>query len=72
MGMSTSAVVHIPKPISDGREDEDYTGEIPQEVKALASQFAGLPQAEIAKTFANRFRPLNLYVLNSPLDRPKR
>lgn len=61
--MSTSAVVHRPKPISERREDEDYTGEIPQEVKAFASQFAGLLQAEIAKIFANRFRPMNLYKL---------
>lgn len=45
-----------------GLEDE-YTGEIPEGVQALATQFAGLPQAEIVKGFSNRFRPMNLYKL---------
>lgn len=41
----------------------DYTGEIPNEVKVLASHFVGLPQGEIAKIFSNRFRPMNLHKL---------
>lgn len=44
-------------------DEDDYTGEIPNEVKLLASQFAGLPEGEIAKIFANKFRPINLYKL---------
>lgn len=44
-------------------EEDDYTGEISSKVKALATQFAGLPQGEIAKVFSNRFRPMNLHKL---------
>lgn len=42
-------------------EEDDYTGEIPIEVKALATHFARLPQGEIAKIFSNLFRLMNLY-----------
>lgn len=44
-------------------EEDKYTGEIPLEVKALATQFAGFPQGKIAKVYSNCFRPMNLYKL---------
>lgn len=43
--------------------EDEYTGEIPHKMKALATQFAGFPQGEIAKVFSNCFRPMNLYKL---------
>lgn len=43
------------------REDDDFTGEIPPEVKVFSSRFAGLPQGIIARIFSNKFRPKNLY-----------
>lgn len=63
-GWSTTTIAHRTKPANaTDVEEDDYTGEIPNEVKALASQFAGLPQGRIAKIFSNRFRPMNLYKL---------
>lgn len=44
-------------------EDDDITGEVPQEVQILTLRFAGLPQEEIVKIFHNRFKPINLYRL---------
>ena len=35
----------------------------PPELKAFSSQFADLPQGEIAKIFSSKFRPMNLYKL---------
>lgn len=51
--------------------EDDFAGEIPREVQALATQFAGLPQGEIAKIFCNKSRPINLYKLRhlAALDR---
>ena len=61
-GWTTSIISVRARPAAAIEEDE-YAGEIPIEVKALATQFAGLPQGEIAKIFSNRFRPMNLYKL---------
>lgn len=61
--MHVSPIAHRPKDIAAGMEEDEYTGEIPNEVKAISNQFAGLPQGEIAKVFANRFRPMSLYKL---------
>lgn len=62
--MGASAITVRTRPASTTSFDKDkYTGEIPNKVKLLASQFAGLPQGEIAKIFANKFQPMNLYKL---------
>lgn len=61
--MDATSVVHRPRLPAGGLEEDEYTGEIPKEVKALTSQFAGLPEGEIAKIFADKFRPMNLYKL---------
>lgn len=61
--MGATSVVHQPRLLAGGLEEDKYTGEIPKEVKTLASQFAGLLEGEIAKIFANKFRPMNLYKL---------
>lgn len=61
--MHVSPIAHRPKDVAAGMEEDEYTGEIPNEDKALSSQSAGLPQGEIAKVFANRFRLMNLYKL---------
>lgn len=45
-------------------EKDNYIDEISIEVKLLATQFAGFPQAEIVKVFSNCFRPMNLYKLH--------
>ena len=42
---------------------DKYTGEIPNKLKLLVSQFAEFPQRKIAKIFANKFWPKNLYQL---------
>lgn len=61
-GWATSTISVRPRTAA-AIEEDDYTGKIPSEVKALATQFAGLPQGEIAKVFSNRFRPMKLYKL---------
>lgn len=60
-GWTTTTIAHRATP--SGIEEDEYTGEIPTEVQALASQFASLFQGEIAKIFSNRFQPMNLYKL---------
>lgn len=44
-------------------EEDKYTSEILIKIKALATQFAGLPQGEIAKVFSHCVKPMNLYKL---------
>lgn len=61
--MGAAAIAVRPKTSAPTLDEDEYTGEIPNEVKLLASQFAGLPQGEIAKIFANKFRPMNLHKL---------
>ena len=42
--LATRLALSISTPPANAiREDDDYTGEIPPEVKALSSEFAGLP-----------------------------
>lgn len=50
--MGTAPIAIRPKPSAFTLDEDEYTGEIPNEVKLLASQFAALPQGEIAKIFA--------------------
>lgn len=50
-------------------KEDDYTGEIFSEVKALVTQFVGLFQREITKVFFNQFRPINLYEFHLMRDR---
>ncbi len=45
------------------RDDDDFTGEFLPEMQVFTSQFAGLPQGEIARIFSHKFRPMNLYKL---------
>lgn len=42
-------------------EEEDSTGEVPQAALLVASHHPGLPKAEIARIFSNKFRPQNLF-----------
>lgn len=44
-------------------ENDGFSVDIPSEVQALATQFAGLPMGEISKIFADKFHPMNLYKL---------
>lgn len=44
-------------------DEEEPIGEIPQAALLVASRFPGLPKAEIARIFSNKFRPENLYKL---------
>lgn len=43
--------------------EDNYTGEIFNKVKLLASQFANLSQGKITKIFTKKFRLINLYKL---------
>lgn len=61
--MGAAAIAVRPKTSAPTLDEDEYTGEIPDEVKLLASQFAGPPQGEIAKILANKFRPMNLHKL---------
>lgn len=51
------------KPSISTLDGNKYIGEIPNKLKLLVSQFAGLPQEKIVKIFANKFRPIYLYKL---------
>lgn len=42
---------------------EDPTGEVLQAVLLVASNHPGLPKAEVARIFSNKFLPQNLYKL---------
>lgn len=66
-GWATSPISVRPRTTA-AIEEDDYTGEIPSEVKALATLFAGLPQGEIV------LQPLQAYEPGqTPLDeRPGR
>lgn len=44
-------------------DDEEPIGEISQATLLVASRYPGLPKAKIARIFANKFRPKNLYRL---------
>lgn len=50
-----------PRPPTD--EVEEPIGEIPPAALLVASRYPGLPKAEIARIFTNKFRPENLYKL---------
>lgn len=44
-------------------DEEEPVAEIPPAAPLVASRYPGLPKAEIARMFANKFRPENLYKL---------
>ena len=44
-------------------DEEEPIGEIPPAALLVASKHPGLPEAEIARIYANKFRPENLYKL---------
>ena len=49
---------------TDTDKSHDTTGEvIPPEVFTVSAKFGGLPQEEIAKIYAGKFKPINLYRL---------
>ena len=51
------------KDATDPNIEENFTSEIPKEVKTFSTQFAGFAQGEIAKIFSNKFQSMNLYKL---------
>lgn len=53
--MGASIIPVRAQPTATTLDEDDYTGEILNKVKLLASQFAGLLQGKIAKIFANKF-----------------
>lgn len=68
VGVATLTLVAIrARPAITVSEDE-FIDDIPTEVKALATQFARLPQEEIGKIFSNCFWRMNLYKLHLMKD----
>lgn len=50
-------------PRTQANEEEEPIGEISPATLLVASRYPGLPKAEIARIFSNKFRPENLYKL---------
>ena len=48
---------------TQGNEEDSLTGELSPAVLLVANKYPGLPKEEIARIFANKFRPQNLYKL---------
>lgn len=52
-----------PPTTTDGDKSGEVTREISPEVLTITAKFSGLPQEEIAKSYAGKFKPVNLYKL---------
>lgn len=63
LALRPAAAKQTERPTLASMDYDDFSNEIPFEVQALATQFAGLPMGEIVKIFANKFHPMNLYKL---------
>ena len=61
--MIQSVAVTAAAPHTSQVDEEEPIGEISPATLLVASRYPGLPRAEIARIFANKFRPENLYKL---------
>ena len=64
MKVSMGTIRINPIAVFNALDEGDYTDEILNNIKLLASQFTSLSQSKIAKIFANKFPPMKIYKLH--------